>query len=66
MYYFVKALRGHFERNIDNEPSHEKPCETYNKTCVISKDSDQPVHPLNTASVHAYPSFDSLKALEGT
>ena len=39
---------------------------TYNKTCVTSKDKDQPVHSLSTARVLAYPSLDSSEAVEGT
>ena len=34
----------------------------YNKTCMTSKDSDQPVHLHRTARVLIYPSFDSLEA----
>ena len=36
------------------EPAHDK---TYNKTCVTSKDSDQPVHPPSMPMVLVYPSF---------
>ena len=32
---------------------------TYNKTCVISKYSDQPVHLPSMASVLVYPTLDS-------
>ena len=46
-----------------NEPAHDK---TYNKTCVTSKDSDQPVHTPSMARVITYPSLDSLEAVEGT
>ena len=46
-----------------NELAHDK---TYNKTCVTSKDSDQPVHPPSMARVLIYPSLDSPKAVEGT
>ena len=46
-----------------NEPSHDK---TYNKTCVTSKDSHQPVHTLSMAKVLNYPFLDSLEAVEGT
>ena len=38
---------------------------TYNKTCVIIKDSDQPKHPLSMARVLIYPSLVSPKAREG-
>ena len=34
-------------------------------TCMASKDSDQPVHPPNMAKALAYPSLDSLEAVEG-
>ena len=40
---------------------HDK---TYHKTCVNSKDSDQPVHPSSMARVLVYPSFDIPKAVE--
>ena len=36
------------------------------KTCVTSKDSDQPVHPPSLARVLVYHSLDSPKAVEGT
>ena len=44
---------------IVNEPAHDK---TYNKTCVTSKDSDQPVHPHIMARVLVYSSLNSLEA----
>ena len=45
-------------------PAHNK---TYNKTCVISKESDQPVYPPGTsmAKVFIYPSLDSPEDIEG-
>ena len=46
---------------IPYEPVHDK---TYANTCVISKDSDQHVHPPSTARF--YPSLVSLDAVEGT
>ena len=45
------------------EPANDK---TYNKTCMTSKDSDQPVHPPSMAKIFVYPSLDSLEAAEGT
>ena len=45
------------------EPAHDK---TYNKICVISKSSDQYVHPFTMARVLVYPSLDSRRAVEGT
>ena len=45
-----------------NEPAHK----SYDKTCVTSKDSDQPVHPPSMARVLVYPSLDSLEAVEST
>ena len=45
------------------EPAHDKTC---SKTYVTSKDSDEPVHPLNLERVLVYPSFNSLMAVEGT
>ena len=38
---------------------------TYNKTCVASKDSDQPVHPSGMVRVLVHPFLDSLNAVEG-
>ena len=43
------------------EPAHDK---TYQKTCVTSKGSDQPVHPANMARVLVSPSLGSLKVVE--
>ena len=43
-------------------PVHNK---TYNKTCVTSIDSDQPVHPSSMAIVLVYPSLNGLEAVEG-
>ena len=42
------------------EPAHKK---TYNKTCVTSKDSDQPLHPRNMARVLICYSLNSLEAV---
>ena len=39
---------------------------TYNKICMTSRDTDQPVRPLSTARVFIYPSLDSPEAVEGT
>ena len=44
-------------------PTQDK---TYNKTCVTSKDSYQPVHPPSMARVLVYPSLDSPEAVKGT
>ena len=44
------------------EPAQDK---TYNKTCVTSKDSDQPVYPPCMASVLCHPSLDRPGAVEG-
>ena len=38
----------------------------YNKTCVTSKDSDQPVHPPSMAWILVCPFLDSAEAVEGT
>ena len=46
-----------------NEPVHDK---TYNKTCVTSKDSAQPVHPSNMPRFLVQPSLDNPEAVEGT
>ena len=43
-------------------PAQDK---TYNKTCMTSKDSDQPVHPPSMAKVLIYLSLASLEAVEG-
>ena len=48
---------------MENEPLHDK---TYNKTCISSKDSDQPVHSPSMARVLIYPSLGSPMAIEGT
>ena len=50
-------------RSKINEPAHDN---TYNKTYVTSKDSDQPVHPPSMSRLLIYPSLDSLKPVEGT
>ena len=50
------------EKKKKNEPGHDK---TYNKTCVTSKDSDQPVHPPSVARLLFYFSLDSPEAVEG-
>ena len=44
-----------------NELAYDK---NYNKTCVTSKDTGQPVHPPSMVLVH--PSFDSQYTAEGT
>ena len=44
------------------EPAHDN---SYNKTCVTSKYSDQAVHSPSISSDLAYPSSDSLEAVEG-
>ena len=46
-----------------NEPAHDK---AYNRTCVISKDSDQPVHPTSMARVLVCPSLVIPEDVEGT
>ena len=45
------------------KPVHDK---TYNKTCVTSKESDEPVHQASMTPILIYPSLDSLDAVEGT
>ena len=45
-----------------NKPAHDK---TYNKTSVTSKDSYQPVHPLNMTRVLVYSFLGSQRAKEG-
>ena len=44
-----------------NKLGHDK---TYNKTCVTSKDSDQPVRPASMARAFVYLSTDSPKTTE--
>ena len=39
---------------------------TYNKTCVTSKDSDQPVHLVRMPRVRFHTSLASPEAVEGT
>ena len=46
---------------IKFEPAHDKP---YCKTCVTSRDSDQPVHPSGLARALVYPFLNSLGAVE--
>ena len=36
----------------------------YNKTCITSKDSDQPVHPFSMSREFVYTSLDSLGAVK--
>ena len=48
---------------IVKDPAQDQ---TYNKTCVTSIDSDQPVHPPCIARVLVYPSLDSPEAVDGT
>ena len=43
------------------EPVHDK---TYNKTCVTSKDSEQPVYLPIMAMLLIYPSLDSPETVE--
>ena len=43
------------------EKAHD---ETYNKSSVNSKDSDEPVHPPSMAMVLVYPSLDSPEVVE--
>ena len=50
-------------RNKTNELAQDK---TYYRTCVTSKDSDQPVHSARMARVLVYPSLDSLAVIEST
>ena len=45
------------------EPAHDK---TYNKTCVASKDSDQPLYPPIMLRVLVLSSLDRPEAVEGT
>ena len=46
-----------------NEPAHDKTC---NKSCVTSKDSDQPIHPPSMARILIYPSLDNPEVAEGS
>ena len=45
---------------ILDEPVHDK---TYDKTCMTSKNSGQPVHPPSMARIFVYSSLDSLVLL---
>ena len=45
------------------EPAHD---EFYNKTCMTSKDSDQPVHSPGKARVLVYSSLNRQEAVEAT
>ena len=60
---------------LDNSRSYKETLEnmfetaqdkTYNKTCVTSKDSDQPIYPPSIARVLFYPSLDIPEAVEDT
>ena len=52
---------------LTRQRRYEPMCnKTYNKTCVTSKDSNQPVHPLSMPMGLFYPSLDSLEAIAGT
>ena len=44
-------------------PAHDK---TYKKTCLTSKNSNQPVNPPCMAKVHVYPTLDSPEAVDDT
>ena len=46
--------------------SHLSTRQTYNMTCMTSKDSNQPVHPHSMTRVLVHLSLDSLEAVEGT
>ena len=59
------SLRFEFLQRLDrneNQPAHDK---TYDKNCVASKDSDQPVNLHNMARFLVYPFLDtcSLEAV---
>ena len=53
-----KSIEMHEARN-EYETAHDK---TYNKTCMTSKDTGQPVHIPSMARVLVYPSLDSPEA----
>ena len=48
---------------MECDTAHDK---TSNKTCVTSKDSDQPGHPPSMAIALVHPILDSPEAVEGT
>ena len=54
--------RIHMAQPIIEPAQHQ----TYNKTCMTSKDSDQPVAPPSVARVLVHPTIDSPEAVEGT
>ena len=62
-WFYFSGLSNRIMREIF---SHWRLQPVYNKTCVTSKDSDQPVHPPSKARVLVYLSLDSLEAVEGT
>ena len=48
---------------VNNEQAHDK---TYNKTCLASKDSGQPVHQPRMVRVLVHTSLDSPETVKGT
>ena len=52
-----------FEPVMTFDPAYDK---TYTKTCVISANVDQPVHPLNMARDLVYASLDRVEAVKNT
>ena len=61
--FVIVVVLDNWQLICTDEPAHD---ETYNKTCVTNKDSDQPVHPPGMARVLVYPSLDRLEIIEGT
>ena len=56
----------HLPRDLVNVNAWKTMFHPFNKTCVASKDSDQPVHPPSMARGPVYPSFDNPEAVEDT
>ena len=48
-------------KNKKNEPAHDK---TYNKICLTSDDSDQPLHPSSLIRVPSLCAFFSFQAIQ--
>ena len=58
-----EGIRSPQSSQVSYESAHDK---SYNKICVTSKDSGQPVHPISMARAHVYSSLDSPEAVEDT
>ena len=60
---YIAPIAERHKISMKYEPAYDK---TYNKTCGISKDSEQPVHAPSEARILVYHCLDSLEAVKGT